>query len=122
MGMKLDDLRIYRKAEEIADRVWEECIGWDSFAKRTTGEQLVRATDSVGANIAEGYGRYHYKEQLKFSYYARGSLLESRFWLRRAQRRKLIEDEEGEVLIKEVESLAPQISAYISNLRKRSTT
>ena len=40
------------------------------------GDQFIRATDSVGANIAEGYGRFHYLDKIRFYYNSRGSLLE----------------------------------------------
>jgi len=81
MVKKLEDLRIYAIAEEIADRIWS-CDKWPIFVKRTVGEQFVKAADSIGANIAEGCGRYHYKENITFVYYARGSLEETKFWLR----------------------------------------
>lgn len=45
------------------------------------GDQLIRVIDSHAANIAEGYGRYHYLDRIKFYYNARASLLESKHWL-----------------------------------------
>jgi len=42
---------------------------------------LIKAVDSVAANISEGFGRYHYKEAKHFSYYSRGSLYETKTWL-----------------------------------------
>lgn len=59
MVKKLEDLRVYKIAEELADRIWFICIKWGVFARATVGRQFVRAVDSIGANIAEGYGRYH---------------------------------------------------------------
>ena len=56
-----ENLRVYRLAEELADRIWDIVSGWDSFAKATVGEQLVTAADSIGANIAEGSGRGSYQ-------------------------------------------------------------
>jgi four helix bundle protein len=52
-----ENLRIYQLAENLADQVWNSVMVWDSFAKDTVGKQLVRAADSIGANIAEGSGR-----------------------------------------------------------------
>ncbi|MBK8965600.1 MAG: four helix bundle protein [Saprospiraceae bacterium] len=43
--------------------VWDLIVGWNSLAQKTVGEQFVRAADSIAANIAEGYGRYFFKEQ-----------------------------------------------------------
>lgn len=47
---------------DIAERVWSIVIDWDYFAKDVVGKQLMRAIDSVAANLSEGFGRYFYKE------------------------------------------------------------
>src|SRR3954452_19865321 len=86
----LEDKRVFQRAEQIADRVWDLVAAWDWFTKKTVGAQLVRAADSIGANIAESAGRYHPGDVRNFLYYARGSLQETRFWLRRAERRGLL--------------------------------
>jgi four helix bundle protein len=93
MTLKFEDLRVLRTAETIADDVWREVIKWGPFARDVVGGQFVRATDSVGANIAEAFGRFHYGEKLQFLYYARGSLYESKYWLNRAAARGLIPTE-----------------------------
>ena len=79
MVLRVEDLDIYQMAEELSDRVWEICIKWDYFAKDTIGKQLVRSTDSISANLAEGQGRYHFNDRLKYCYYARGSLEETEY-------------------------------------------
>ena len=73
---RLDDLVIYQMSMELGDRLWNLVKGWPEFERRTIGTQFARSADSVGANIAEGYGRYHYGEKRQFSYYVRGSLTE----------------------------------------------
>ena len=75
----LEGLRIFRLAEKLADEIWEEVITWKPFARDTMGRELVRSADSVGANIAEGHGRFHYRDEITFDYYGRGSLKETRF-------------------------------------------
>jgi len=50
----------------------------------------VRSADSIGANIAEGFGRYHFKENKNFCYLSRGSLVETKGWIKKAKTRKLI--------------------------------
>jgi len=52
-----EKLQIYQLSEKLADNVWSIVFAWDSFAKDTVGKQIVRAADSIGANIAEGSGR-----------------------------------------------------------------
>jgi hypothetical protein len=51
-------LRVYQLAEKISNQIWFIVKKWDDFAKDTMGKQIVRSADSVGANIAEGHGRY----------------------------------------------------------------
>ena len=77
--------------------IWNICIKWDYFAKDTMGKQLVRAADSISANLAEGHGRFHFKDRLNFCYYARGSLEETKTWLSKAFRRGLISSELVEI-------------------------
>jgi hypothetical protein len=57
MKTNFEMLRVYRLAENLADRIWKIVIEWDYFAKSTLGQQIVDAVDGVGANIAEGTGR-----------------------------------------------------------------
>ncbi|PIQ91874.1 MAG: four helix bundle protein [Candidatus Nealsonbacteria bacterium CG_4_10_14_0_2_um_filter_39_15] len=88
----LEELSIFRISDQLSDSVWDIVSKWDYFAKKTIGEQWVRATDSIAANITEGYGRYFFGEYIVFLYYARGSLYESMFWLEKAHKRLLIND------------------------------
>jgi len=59
----LEELEVYQLAESFGDEIWFVVDEWQYFAKDTVGKQMARAADSISANIAEGYGRYHYKEQ-----------------------------------------------------------
>jgi len=78
---KLEDLLVYQRAMEIGEKVNAVVENWDWFRKKTVGFQWVESSDSIAANIAEGVGRYFFKEKLVFMYYSRGSLLESKTWL-----------------------------------------
>lgn len=55
--LKYEELEIYQLSEKLSDRIWEIVVNWDSFPKKTYGIQLVDSSSSIGANIAEGYGR-----------------------------------------------------------------
>src|ERR1041384_4378539 len=94
MATELEDLRILKTAEEVADAVWKRVVEWEEFAKDVVGKQLTRAIDSIGANIAESYGRFNYGEKLQFLYYSRGSLFETKYWLNRVFVRELMQAEE----------------------------
>jgi four helix bundle protein len=115
----LEGLRIFRLAEKLADEIWEEVITWKPFARGTVGRELVRSGDSVGANIAEGHGRFHYRDEITFDYYGRGSLKETRFWLRRAFSRRIMSEAKFQRFIGMVDELEPQLNAYINSLEAK---
>jgi four helix bundle protein len=117
MVLKVEDLDIYQMAEDLSDRVWEICIKWDYFAKDTVGKQLVRAADSISANLAEGHGRYHFNDRLKYCYYSRGSLEETKSWISKAIRRNLIKTEISEIN-HALELLPKKLNAYIGSIKK----
>ena len=83
----LEELRVYQLAEQLADDIWHQVLKWPRLAQDTVGKQLIRASDSVGANIAEGSGKGTYADNRRMVRVARGSLCETRHWLRRAFRR-----------------------------------
>jgi four helix bundle protein len=85
------DLAAYKRACDLADDIWRQVARWESHERWTTGVQLVRAVDSIGANIAEATGRWHRRDQLQFLRVARGSLFETEHWITTAERRGLLE-------------------------------
>lgn len=111
-----ENLRIYELAESIADQVWDIAVGWDAFARDTIGKQIVRSADSIGANIAEGVGRRGIQDQKRFIFIARGSVNETKHWLRRAFKRKLLKDTQVNSLKPLIDELAPKLNAYANSL------
>jgi four helix bundle protein len=117
-----EKLRVYQLAEEVADNIWEVVIKWDYLAKDTVGKQMIKAADSIGANIAEGIGRGSLAENRRFAKIARGSLFELKHWLRRCYRRNLLTEDEVLSFQKLVNELTPKLSAYINSITKRQQT
>lgn len=117
--MKLEDLQIYQLAMDIGERVWEIVIEWNYFARDTIGKQLVKAADSVAANISEGWGRYYYKEYRQFCYYSRGSLKETLTWLRKARNSGLIDARIFESFRKDINVTSVKLNNYISSIGKQ---
>jgi len=115
----LEKLEIYQLANEIGDKVWKIVYEWNYFEKETIGKQFVRAGDSISANIAEGYGRYSFKENIQFCYYSRGSLMESKNWLVKAKERDLVSKERGDLLHEDLNNLLKRLNGYISYLKKQ---
>jgi four helix bundle protein len=113
MSNKIEEIEIYNLSENFADKIWFLVIRWDFFSKDTVGKQIVRSSDSIGANIAEGFGRYHFKENKNFCYFSRGSIIETKSWLRKARTRALITEDEYSSLITELETIHLKLNIYI---------
>lgn len=111
-----ENLRVYQLSEDLADLVWEIAGGWDNFNRDTVGKQIVRSADSIGANIAEGTGRFSFQDNKRFGYIARGSLNETKHWLRRAFKRNLLKPEEIGKLKPILDELSPKLNAYLNSI------
>lgn len=114
-----ENLEVYKLSERLADAVWDIVIGWNHLARDTVGKQLIRAADSVGANIAEGCGRKSFADNKRFVRIARASLYETQHWLRRAFRRKLLSQAQIDQLSKILDELSPRLNAYINSIGGR---
>lgn len=119
---ELEETRVYVQASEFADLVWEDVTRWPDFARDTVGKQFVRAADSVSANIAESYGRYHFSDRVNFLYYSRGSLYECKHWVTRAYGRHLYDRANFQRRLAFLQSLAISLNAYIKDKREMRTS
>jgi four helix bundle protein len=108
-----EKLEIYILSEILADQIWDIVLRWNSLAQDTVGKQLIRSADSVGANIAEGSGRGSDQDYRRFLRIARGSLNETRHWLRRAFKRGLLSRIQIDELTPNIEKLTPKLNAYL---------
>ena len=114
---KLGELQVYQITLELSDQAW---IIYQNLPKQfqfDIGSQFLRAVDSIGANIAEGYGRYHYKDSMTFYYNARGSLWESKHWLLLLKKRDFIEQEAFHDFLIKIESLGKKLNNFIARLK-----
>ncbi|TAE38284.1 MAG: four helix bundle protein [Runella slithyformis] len=117
--LPLEELRVYQLAMTIGDDIWNFVHAWDNFSKNTIGQQIVRAADSIAANISEGNGRYHFKENIRFCYIARGSLSETKTWLTKAQQRGLINLPDYDRLLLKINELSIKLNNYIAATSKQ---
>ena len=117
---RLEDLEVYKISLEISDKIWNIVLHWDNFSRNNIGGQLLRAVDSVGANISEGYGQGSKLDNARFVKMARGSLFETKHWLTISKRRNLLSDTDTKKILEAIESLLPRLSAYINYLSKSS--
>ena len=112
-----EKLRVYQLAEQLADLIWNIVIKWDYFSKTTVGKQMVTAADGVASNISEGTVRGSYLT-IEGSSNARGSLYETKNWLRRSYKRQLITDKDFEALKPLMDELVPSLNAYYRSIDK----
>lgn len=111
------ELDVYRLAEELSDLVWYGFDGWATKVQKTIGYQIIRSSDSIAANLAEGYGRYTPADRRNFYRYARGSFEETKAWLRKLIRRKVIKDEEIQKYTQIIDELGPKLNAFIKSTK-----
>ena len=111
-------LQVYQLPERLSDALWEIVGGWSPFDRDTVGKQLVRAADSVGANIAEGYGRGSAQDNRRFVRIARGSLNETIHFLRRAHCRKLVTAEQTAAVKPLLDELGPKLNGYLRSIAR----
>ena len=114
--MNLEELKVYQMAMQIGDSSWTIVSKWNYFERDTIGKQLVRSADSIAANISEGFGRYHFKENRYFNFVARGSLFETKTWLEKAVNRDFITTEEFSRLKIDMNELGRLLNGYIKKI------
>lgn len=120
--MNLLDLEVHKLAREISKESWKiyQQLVWQD--KKIIGDQFITAIDSIGANIAEGFGRFHFLDKNKFNYNARGSLVESIYWVDLLTEREKVEKKKGIELKIKLNHLAVKLNNYISSTRNQKLT
>ncbi len=118
MEYTLEKLEVFQLAEMFSDKIWNIVAKWEYFEKSTIGKQMVRAADSISANIAEGYGRFFYKESKQFYFYSRGSLQETKSWIGKSKRRNIADSMICGELLAEAEKILIKLNAYIKFVSK----
>ena len=111
--MKLNDIDAYRISFHLSNYIWDIVIKWEYFIRNTVGEQFVDAADSISANIAEGFGRYHKKDKIKFYWYSAGSVKETLNWNEKSKIRSLITKEQYDHIFGELQKLHKAINRLI---------
>ena len=115
----LKDLEVYKLARELSKIGWEIYNSLDWQIKKIMGDQFIEATDSIGANIAEGYGRFHYLDKIKFFYNSRASLNEcNNHWLELLSERNEVKSEKYKKFKATTERLSLKLNNFITSTYK----
>ncbi len=115
------EINVYTEALDFSNQIWTFCRQFDYFEQQTVGIQLVKSADSISANIAEGFGRYHFKDNLNFCYYARGPVEETKDWLRKAFQRNLIATDDSIKTNQEIDVIARKLNGFINSIKARAS-
>ena len=110
--LTLESLEVFQLSKQLSSVCWNIYKTLDWKVIKDLKEQFIDSSDSVGANIAEGYGRFHYLDRIKFMYNARGSLLESKYWFDLLIDRKLLKDDS---LLKDYLKIFNELKSKLNN-------
>ncbi len=117
--MNLDKLEVWLRAKDFAVAVYKEVVPhMPADEKWNLTQQLKRAAQSIPANIAEGHGRYHFLDNVRFCYYARGSLTEVQSHVALAHELGYLPDEIYKRMTVHAESIGKQLNNYIAYLKR----
>ena len=110
-------LDVYKLAEKLSDLIWHAFDKWNKKVQNTIDYQIIRSSDSISANISEGYGRYTPADRKRFYRYSRGSFEETKTWLRKLFRRKIISKDEAKKYTAIIDILGPKLNAFINSTK-----
>lgn len=113
------DLEVWQKCRQIRIKVWNLCKTFPAEEKYRLTDQMIRASRSATANIAEGYGRFHYQENIQFCRQSRGSLYELIDHVLTAEECGHIDEIESNNLIEETKTAIIILNGYIKYLKKQ---
>ncbi|PSR06065.1 MAG: four helix bundle protein [Bacteroidetes bacterium SW_10_40_5] len=117
--IELKDLEVYQLARELSTVAWAIYEPMDINTKKTMGDQFLKAMDSIGANIVEGYGRYHYLDKIKFYYNSRASLFEAcEHWADLIKERNMMSQEQFDQIQVQKDRLRVKLNNFISTTYK----
>jgi four helix bundle protein len=118
MGEDFDKLEIFQLALELTDWVYDITASFPKEELYNLVSQCRRSVVSICGNIAEGHGRYTFKERIQFSIYARGSLSETKSYMLISKRRGYIAESKLSEYLAKHRNLSVKLNNYISSLRK----
>jgi len=120
--MIIQELEVWKKSREFRNAIFMLAKDFPTEEKFRLTDQIIRSSRSVSANVAEGYGRFHFQENIQYCRQARGSLVETYDHLTVAQDCGFISKEEFALHVEKYEELRKLINGYINFLQKSKQT
>ena len=122
MGDEIRDfteLEVWKKCQEIKMDIYNIIKVLPETEKYNLVSQMRRAAVSITANIAEGYGRFHYQENIQFCRQSRGSLYELKDHILTCFECKYIPKDRKEEIMKKIETAIKLLNGYIKMLKNQ---
>jgi len=116
------DLEVWQKCKELRKKIWALCKGFPQEERYRLSDQMIRASRSSTACIAEGYGRYHFQENIQFCRQSRGSLYGLIDHILVAEECEYIDEAESFNLINEIKTAITVLNGFIKYLKKRKSS
>ena len=114
--IELKNLEVYQLSRKLSTIAWGIFCRMDIIDKKHIGDQYLRSVDSIGANIAEGYGRYHYLDKVRFYYNSRASHYEAfTHWLELLLEREKISEMEFDTISETALKLQVKLNNFITS-------
>lgn len=113
------DLKCWKQANSFRMECYDLTRNFPEEEKYRLNDQLIRSSRGVGNAIAEGYGRFHYQENIQFCRIARGSLEESLDHLIIARSCQYLSNEEFNKMEEYYKEVLRLLNGYISYLSRQ---
>lgn len=114
-----NDLEVWKLAHQLTIEIYKITMSFPKEELYGMTSQIRRSISSVGANIAEGFERYHYKDKIRFYYQARGSLAETENFLFLAKDLKFLNVESFEKLYLKAQEVGRLINGLVRSIEKQ---
>jgi four helix bundle protein len=118
--MNFTDLEVYQLSGELTVIIYKLTAKFPKDELFGLTSQIRRAVCSIGANIAEGFGRFHYKDRLNFLFTARGSLFEVKHFLLLSISLGFVKKEDLKTTFELIDTLSVKMNNYIKATRNLS--
>jgi four helix bundle protein len=113
------ELEVWEQSKKIRILISEITKSFPVEEKYRLADQIIRSSRSIGNNLAEGHGRFHYQDNIRFCIMASGSLSETLDHILIAHEEKFVTDEILQTFQAEYESCLRLLNGYIQYLKKK---
>lgn len=112
------NLTVYQKSEQLTLEIYKLCQELPKEELYGLSSQIKRASLSIGANIAESYGRFHIKDKVNFLYHSRGSLYEVEHFIRIALKLNFINKKQIVNILPLIQDTKKLLNGYIRSFKR----